>query len=265
MFNFLKKKKTLGLALSGGAQRGWAHIGALKALEQANIKVDFIAGTSIGALIGALYACGYSAKQMEEEFGKISILNFIDLKVSLRALSTSRKIAKELTKHLPVKTLGETNIPLHIVATDFLAAKKYVFNKKNDDLVTAICASMAIPNIFHPVRYKENVLVDGCLVENLPVATAKKMSADIVVGINLTPPNIPKAPENLGDSLTWTNDICINTQLPEAQSLAEFIINPIDSYIGTFYLENQLHEDLIKAGEKSMRKIIPQLKKIFRS
>jgi len=263
MFGLFRKNKKLGLALSGGAFRGWAHIGVLKVLEEEGVRIDYLAGTSMGAIIAAFYATGHSAEYIKKGFKKLSPLKIVDFDLSWQAMLSTKKIEKQLRKELGDLSLGQTNIPLRIMATDLKKGEAYVFKDSKVDLVRALCASSSIPVVFSPYKYNGKYLVDGCLTNNLPVGEVKQMGADIALGINLNPKQISREPKDLQTIFTWTNDIYDNSRMEGYYQQADMIISPISEYVNTFYFSDHLENKLFEAGEASMRANLPKLKKLL--
>jgi NTE family protein len=174
--------KKIGLALGGGGARGICHIAFLEALDEMGIEVSMISGTSIGALIGALYASGLSGSDIREMLNKIrfkDIVEMVDLKLfGTTSLVKGRGVKDFLQKNMPVHTFEKLKIPLKIVATDFWAQKQVIL--ENGDLVSAIMASICIPAVFEPVLRDQHVLVDGGIANNVPFDILKEHSRTIV-------------------------------------------------------------------------------------
>lgn len=173
----------IGIALSGGAVRGISHIGILKALERHSIPVDLIAGTSMGALIGALYASGMSIAEMEQHANTAKWKELIDFTVPKNGLIAGRKIEDYIKKILKKHNFEELQMPLSIIVTDLNTGEKIVFNQ--GDLIKAIKASIAVPGIFEPIVDDTSILADGGLVDPIPVDVVKGMGADIVIAVDL--------------------------------------------------------------------------------
>lgn len=175
----------IGLALGSGSARGLAHLGVLRAIEENNLKIDFIAGTSIGALVGAIYAAGNLAmlEASFKSFGWKSIVSLLDPVIPKTGLIDGRKIMEFVQAHLPISTFEALPIPLQIVTTDILTGKEIVIREGN--LLHAIRASIAVPGIFTPVSDKEHALVDGGLVNPVPVNVVRAMGADFVIAVDL--------------------------------------------------------------------------------
>ncbi len=178
-----RRKKNIGLAFGGGAVLGAAHIGVLKAIEEFNIPISYIAGTSIGAIISAFYAFG---KNWEEMAILLKGLNWLDIsRISLSqfGLLSNKKLGKLITDNLGDVTFDEACIPLAMIATDITSGEKVVL--KSGNVAAAVMASSCIPGIFIPVEIDNRLLVDGELVENVPVTPLKEMGANFIISVDL--------------------------------------------------------------------------------
>lgn len=176
----------IGLALGSGGARGLAHIGVIKALEEAKIKIDYIAGSSIGAWIGAWYARYLDIKLVEEFALAVDWKQIADLLFDFDfgdGLVSGEKMEKLIRKQLGDLKFSDLKIPLSVVACDLKNGEKVVI--KTGDAVKAIRASMSVPIIFKPTLLDGRVLVDGGLVEPVPVLTAHQMGANAVIAVNL--------------------------------------------------------------------------------
>ena len=178
--NTRKLKFKLGLALSGGGTRGFAHIGVLKALEEERIKFDCVAGTSVGSLIGAMYCAGVSVEQMIEEAKRVTRREIIS---RFWINSDSAKIANVANRLLNDKTFDELSTPFCAVAVDIVNGQEVWLNEGN--VGKAISASCAVPALFKPVEIDGRVLVDGGLLNNMPADVCRTMGAEIVIGVDL--------------------------------------------------------------------------------
>lgn len=179
-------KVTIGLALGGGAAKGWSHIGVLHALKEAGIKPDIITGTSIGAVVGGCYAAGHLDKL--EEFAKSltrrRLLGLLDVNFSGKSLINGSRLIKLLERYLDNTSIEGLPIPFMAVATE-LATGHEIWLRRGH-LVTAMQASYALPGIFNPVTVNGRYLVDGALVNPVPVSLARAMGARIVLAVNLS-------------------------------------------------------------------------------
>jgi len=179
-------RKTVGLVLGSGASRGWAHIGVIEALEEAKIPIDFIAGCSVGAYVGALYASGSmgSLKKFLLRMDGKKIFSYFDVVFPRSGLlNGSRRVHELFSMHTKVETFAELNIPLVMLATDLERGEKVVINSGN--IIEALRATMSYPGLFAPVQVKGRWLVDGGLVDPVPVGVAQAMGAGIVIAVDL--------------------------------------------------------------------------------
>lgn len=175
--------KKIGLALGGGSVLGATHIGVLKALEENNIKPDYIAGTSIGAIIGALYAFGKNSEEIEKIALDLGWTDISSISLSKYALLSNKKLGKLLIKNIGDVNIEDSKIPLSIVATDIETGKKVALKKGN--LGRAVIASSCLPGVFVPEEIDDKLLIDGGVVENVPVKTVAEMGADHIIGVDL--------------------------------------------------------------------------------
>ncbi len=182
-----KKGLKIGLALGGGSARGLAHVGVILALEAYNIPIDIIAGTSIGSVIGSLYASGATIEQLEEVALSIKMskaLFMLDSTLPHSGLISGDRIEKMLNQFaLKDKTFDDLSIYFAAVATDVESGAKVILNQGK--VIDAVRASIAIPGIFTPVKYGDYYLVDGGVVDPVPVDVVQMMGADIIIAVSL--------------------------------------------------------------------------------
>lgn len=175
----------VGLALGSGSARGLAHIGVLRALDEAGITVDAVAGTSIGALIGAVHAAG-RLDSLAATFRTLDwrrIVSFIDVVLPKSGLIDGVRIAALVREHVPSATIEALALPYAAVATDLTTGEEVVI--RQGDVIEAVRASISVPGIFTPVRWNSRILVDGGLVNPVPVTVARALGADLVVAVDL--------------------------------------------------------------------------------
>jgi len=180
-----KQSKKVGLALGSGSSRGWAHIGVLEALEEHHIPVHYLAGSSIGAYVAAIYAGGGldSLKQFALSMDWRKVLTYVDVVFPKSGFLDGKKVAELYRMHTSSETFSDLDIPLVIVATDLNTGEQVLLDSGN--LVEAIRASISVPGILTPYRYKDRWLVDGGLVEPTPVQVVRNMGADVVIAVDL--------------------------------------------------------------------------------
>lgn len=175
----------IGLALGSGSARGLAHIGVIHALEEAGIKIDMVAGSSIGALVGAAYASG-QLKALEQDFRRIDwkrIGTMLDPIFPWSGLIDGKKITEFVRAHVAGKDLRGLPIPLCVIATDLTSGDEVILH--DGDPVEAVRASISVPGVFSPVRQGGRILVDGGLANPVPVSAVRALGADIVIAVDL--------------------------------------------------------------------------------
>jgi len=180
-----------GLALGGGAAFGLAHIGVLKVLEREDIPIDMIAGSSMGALIAALWAAGLSSAKIEKIFMEFnnnrrrtySLL--MDFYIHKMSIAKGNKIRKFLEHHIGDMTFKDLKFPLRVVACSITKRQEVVFSEGR--LVDAVMASIAIPGVFAPTQLNDDLIIDGGIVEPVPVGTLVKMGIKKIIAVNVLP------------------------------------------------------------------------------
>ncbi len=183
-----KNRKLIGYALGGGAARGLFHIGALNVLEEYGIFPDYISGTSMGAIIGALYASGLSSKEISQIAHSIDwkrIIRLADITLPVSGLIQERRINALLKSVIEDLQFSQLKRNFCCVATDMYSGEQIVFNEGS--LLEAIRASISVPGIFKPVISRGRYLVDGGLVNVVPVSVCREMGAEFIIGINVIP------------------------------------------------------------------------------
>lgn len=179
------KPYRLGVALSGGGARGFAHAGALKAIEEAGLKPDIVAGVSAGAVIAVMYGAGVPTDRMVEIFSQATFKDFTELKFRGGGLFRINKFANFILKHIqPAKTLADLRLPVHIGVTNFDTGKPEVFTE--GEIGPRMMASCSIPIIFQPVKINGTNYVDGGVVKNMP-SWAIRDYCDVLIGVNVSP------------------------------------------------------------------------------
>jgi NTE family protein len=199
IINKILAKRKIGLALGGGAALGAAHIGVLKAIDELGIKISFISGNSIGAFVAALYAFGISWQEMEEIATKMHWFDISKLSLSKYSLLSNKKLGKIISDKIGDVEFDQAKIPLAIVAGNLNTGNKVVFDKGK--VVDAVMASTAIPGVFKPMIINDEFLVDGGVVENVPVSLLKPLGAKYTIAVNLSAKRSFQKPENIVDVL----------------------------------------------------------------
>jgi NTE family protein len=181
-------KKNVALVLSSGGSRGCAHIGAINMLEKNGYKITSVAGTSMGALVGGIYATG-QLQQFEEWISSLDILEvlrLIDFSISKKGLVKGKKIIDKIRQIVPERNIEDLSIPFCAVATDIIGETEAVFTEGN--LFKAIRASISIPTVFQPVKIGDRYFVDGGLTNPIPVNRVKRYKGDLLIVVNVSSP-----------------------------------------------------------------------------
>ena len=202
-----KSDKKVGLALGGGATLGGAHVGVLRALEETELSIDYIAGTSIGAMVGALYAFGMPVNEIEQIALDLDWPDISGLALSKRGLLNNDEMGKLLDQHLGDVYFEDADIPFAAVTTDISTGEKVILD--GGDVSEAVKASTCIPVLFEPIEYNGRLLVDGGLKESVPLSAIQKMGAEYTIGVDLNAHRKYKRPENILDILNNTLEIAL--------------------------------------------------------
>ena len=244
------ERPKIGLALSAGGVRGFAHVGTLEAFANAGVPVDVISGTSMGAVVGSLYAGGLPIPKLWEISTHLSMdtitpdYNVFGLLRLLFAkkLPSSTNLANFVHQQLGDIQFEDLKTPFSCAAMDVKTGERVLFN--SGPLAIAVRASMNLPGIFEPVEYRHRLLVDGAVVDYLPVESVKKMGADYIIA-SVTPPDFfSKTPQTIAAYLLRVGDVRGAAMIQQAAGKANFVLTNRVLDVGTLELA-QLH----KAGE----------------
>lgn len=248
----------IGVALGGGFARGIAHIGVLKVLEEEKIPIDFIAGTSVGALIGAAYCSGVTPAELVLIAERVRFKTFARWTLSRHGFATNQRMIGFLNSILKVKSFEELRIPLAVAATDLSTGEGVVFH--SGPLVEPVRASCAYPGMFLPVNIRGRWLVDGMLAHAVPTRPLVDMGAKRVLAVQLkgrwTNGN---APRHLFDVIGQCFAIAQEMSAGHWREAADLVIEPDVSAFE--YDAFQYTPALIRAGEVATRHALPELRK----
>jgi NTE family protein len=253
-----KRPPRIGLALGGGAARGFAHVGVIQVLEEAGIKPELVVGTSAGSLVAALYASGRNGAQLEKTAIEMDEAAFADwtLPVFSRGMLRGEALARYVDAQVSHKLIEQMPVPLGIVATDLASGQGVLFQRGGTG--TAVRASSAVPAVFLPVKIGSQEYVDGGLVSPVPVRYARQMGAEVVVAVDIS-----SAPEGnpSGDPL----QILLQTFAIMGKSInnwelrdADLVVRPALVGVGSADFASKRRS--IEAGRAAMRALLPQLK-----
>ena len=249
---------SIGIALGGGFARGIAHVGVLKVLEEEGIPIRVVAGTSVGALIGAVYCSGVSIPELIEIAHSVRFTTFARWTVSRFGFASNERMVAFLTRTLKVKTFEGLRIPLGVTATDFNSGEGVVFH--SGSIVDPVRASCAYPGMFLPVVIRGRHLVDGMLSYPVPARPLREMGADRVLAVHLkgTWAN-HGAPRHLFDVIGQSFAIAQDAMSSLWRSAADCVIEP--DVAGFAYDDFKRADELINVGEAAMRAALPEIRK----
>lgn len=254
----VKRAPRIGLALGGGAARGFAHVGVIQVLEESGIRPVLVAGTSAGSLVAALYASGKTGTQLQQIAETMEEATFADwtLPIFSRGLLRGDALARYVHAQVGGRRIEDLPLPLGIVATDLNSGQGVLFQR--GDTATAVRASSAVPAVFQPVRIAGREYVDGGLVSPVPVRYARQMGAELVIAVDIS--NVPDA-NPAGDTL----QILLQTFTIMGRSInswelrdADVVVRPALS--GVASADFNARRRSIQAGRLAMQQLLPQLK-----
>ena len=253
-----KKIPKLGLALGGGAARGFAHIGVIQVLEENGIKPDLVVGTSAGSLVAAFYASGKTGAQLQWLADTMDESQLTDWTIPFmsRGMLRGEALGRYVNSQLNGAKIEDLKMPLGIVATDLQTGDSILFRR--GDIATAVRASSAVPSVFEPVRIGNKDYVDGGLVSPVPVRSARQMGADIVIAVDISSRPEDAKTSDMLKVLLQTFSIMGKSisQLEMAQ--AEVVVRPALPDVGS--AEFTARQKSIEAGRAAMRLALPALK-----
>jgi len=268
-----KKRKTVGLALGGGAIRGIAHVSIIESLLNAGIPIDMIAGTSAGAWVGAAYAVFPDIEKIKQmTIGDRNERLLALFKVNrFRIVKKADKMDDIFTEIFNHKSFSDTKIPLSVTAVDIENGSLEVLNKGN--LATAVRASMTLPGVFPPLERDGKILVDGGVINPVPADICRDMGADVVIAINLDghltkPAHIPeksiRSPIKVG---VRTTEIMRAEMLKKHISKADITITPDFPYVGIeawkSYFVDKKEKEYLDIGTRAAEAALPEIKTLL--
>jgi NTE family protein len=221
-------KPRIALVLGGGAARGFAHVGVIRALEQEKIPIDLVVGTSVGSLIGAIYASDQDSFDLEWTAFKLEKEDLLDYGVLTAftgmGLARGDKLEEFVKSRVKVANIEDLKIPFAAVATDLNWGKKVVLDRGS--VARAVRASSAIPGVFQPVQHMGKILVDGGVVDNIPISVARAKGADIVVAVDISENVANTNITNIVDVMLQATNIMFALNVEHSKKDADVLIAP---------------------------------------
>src|SRR5215469_10495999 len=250
------KRPRIGLALAGGFARGIAHIGVLRVFREAGIPIDMVAGTSVGALIGAAYCSGASLEDMERVASETKFADFGRWTPSWLGLATNQRLEQFLARFTPLKNFEDLKTPLAIAATDINAGLPVYYYQKGP-LGPPLRASCAYPGLFVPIQYEGRTLVDGFLTALVPYEGLLLMGAELVIAVYLEP-GMSGEPRTFTDVLSRSFNVIQKHADLEWRQYVDVVIEPdVTSFVWDDFSKTS---DMIRAGEEAAMKALPAIR-----
>ncbi|HTP10582.1 MAG TPA: patatin-like phospholipase family protein [Anaerolineae bacterium] len=272
----------IGLALGGGGARGLAHIGVLKVLQREQIPIDVISGTSMGGIVGGMYAAGLSIEQMEAEALKrghiAQIFKLIDVHLIGGGLLSGKRIKKLLARLLGEETtFASLRVPFAVVSTDYNSGREVVLKEGN--VAEAVRATMSVPGVFDPVEIGGYKLLDGGVLDNVPAGVARDLGAEKVIAVDVLPnfrlnepgqdPIVPPLkPKGMPKSYRqlWHVELVMIAALTEfrlKQARPDVIIRPDLPVDMDLLMSFDRPQEAIECGERAAEAALPQIRALL--
>src|ERR1700757_4930802 len=250
------QRPKVGVALGGGFARGIAHIGVLRVLEENEIPVDFIAGTSVGALIASAYASGTPLDVMAEQGSSTRFRDFGRWTLSRMGMASNAPLDEFLHRFTTASNFNQMKIPLSIVATDLISGQSVHFT--SGEISPALRASCAYPGLFLPVEHQNHFLVDGFLTEQVPAPAVRELGAELVISVHLEPGLLDSRPRNTIEVISRSFSIIQTSAIQSWRGETDVLIEPDVHHV--LWDEFVKTPQLIEAGEAAARAVLPKLK-----
>lgn len=249
----------LGLALSAGSAKGLAHVGVIKTLIKHNINIDVITGTSMGSLVGGLFASGIPIDVIEGLALNMTQRTWVDIGVPRKGLIRGEKILRILRMLTKNCNIEELNLPYGCVATNLNSGKRVPITQGK--VAEAIRASVAIPGVFDPWELDEQMLVDGAVVDRLPTSLCKELGAKHIISVDVSTQVTESNLNNIFDVIVQSMNIMQSELLKTKRKESDVLIRPSVESISPNQFQKA--EEAIKAGEEATEELIPVIKGLY--
>jgi NTE family protein len=257
------KNKKIGLALSGGGARGFAHVGVLKALVENGIRIDMVAGTSAGSIVGGAFAAGMSIEEIISMVTRVRWGNMIRPSLSTLGLLSNAPMGRFISREFPVHKFEEMPVPFAAVACD-LATGVEIVQKDEGDIVRAIRASCAVPGVFAPIKQRDGtLLVDGGVVSPTPTEAVRALGADIVIAVDLMAcgATFRTNPRSAIGMLFQSAMLLLRTASINQHYRADMVISPQIAHLRPDQISKR--DEFIELGEAAAAESLNEIKKII--
>ncbi|PKR78519.1 esterase [Halalkalibacillus sediminis] len=250
----------IGLALGSGGARGFSHLGVIKVLEENDIPVDYVAGSSMGALVGSFYCAGQSVEHMYQLALTLKKKYFMDFTVPKMGLVQGERVKSYIRMFTYEKKLEDFPIPLSVVATDVHSGEKVIL--REGDAASAVRASISIPGVFVPEKIEDRLLVDGGVIDRVPISVVKAMGADIIIAIDCSKFESNMDVHSIYDIIMQSIDIMQDEITQKVMMDADFVLRPkVYQYSSRNYTDIK---EIILEGEKEAERFVEKIKKQIR-
>lgn len=249
----------IGLALGSGGARGFAHLGVIKTLVENGIPIDYIAGSSMGSLVACFYSAGIDLDRLYKISTSFKRKYFLDFTVPKMGLISGKRIKELIRLFTKGKRLEDLNPPVSVVATDLITGEKVIFMEGPID--DAVRASISIPGIFVPEKRNGRLLVDGGVIDRIPVSVVKEMGADFIIAVDVSRVKTDADITTIFDVIMQSLDIMQMELVENRQIASDIMIRPsVEKYSSRAFTKI---DEMILIGEEEAKKHIPQIKKLL--
>lgn len=250
------RRPKIGLALGSGGARGFAHLGVIKVLKEEGIPIDFISGSSMGALVACFYAAGLDMNHLYKLSSSFKRKYYLDFTVPKMGFIAGKKVKDLIRIFTHGKMIEELDVPVAIVATDLMSGEKVIFKK--GPIADAVRASISIPGVFIPEKINGRLLVDGGVVDRIPVSVVKEMGAEFIIAVDVSHVKTNTEITSIYDVIMQSIDIMQMELVDHRMIASDIMIRPrVEKYNSRAFTNI---EDIILIGEEAARNNIDKIK-----
>jgi NTE family protein len=253
----------VAVVLGGGAARGFAHVGVLRALEDARVPIELLVGTSVGSLVAAIYADGRSGPELEAMTKDLRREDFFDFSIAPalfgNGLAKGERLLGFVRERVRARRIEELRIPYAAIATDLDTGEVVVLDR--GEVAVAVRASASIPGVFEPVRDGGRVLVDGGVVANLPVRAARSLGADVVIAVDVTAVAGRARTSNFVEVILRAVNLVADEGVARAAREADVLVRPEVGALGL--MDFDARDEAVRAGYAAGAAAIPEIRRIL--
>jgi len=253
------RRPIIGLALGSGGARGFAHLGVIKVLRENGIPIDLIAGSSMGAMVGCFYGAGLDIDRLYTLAKAFKRKYYLDFTVPKMGFISGKRVKDLIRIFTHGKELQDLDIPVAVVATDLVSGEKVVF--KDGPISNAVRASIAIPGIFTPEKLNGRLLIDGGVIDRIPVSVVKDMGADIIIAVDVSHVNTNTEITSIFDVIMQSIDIMQMELVTNREIASDIMIRPrVEMYSSRAFTNIN---DIISIGEEETRKQMAKIQTVI--